>query len=110
MCGIEKIFPFLYRKYSLLLAKSRQRAQLTAATPHLLQHGGASADGMLRQSSSKPLLSDLCQMKREDWTTIAKRQYRKPAKYLRQIRQLSSSQITTATEAPRAIMALLTVL
>ena len=91
------------QRYRLLYKKAFAAAGLPASHPHRLRHGGASMDGMASASNS-----DLDIMQRGGWATLSSvARYRKPAKYLRRLRELSDQQRAAAIGAPARILSVL---
>jgi hypothetical protein len=96
-------------RYLQLVHLSRRLAHLAPANPHPLQHGGASADGLLTAGEQ---LSALEIASRGRWSSMKSiRRYRQPARYLRQLQRLSKSPLWMAkaveSKIPKLFQALL---
>ena len=88
-------------QYSRLFHEARCLAGLNPGKPHMLRHGGASMDALDETSELK-----LMDRGRWQHSSILKR-YRRPAAYLRRLRQLTSVQLTLAHSVPRLLPGLI---
>ena len=81
------------------LSAAAQEANLDAVVPHQLRHGGASMDALA-------LVSDAEMLARGPWSSPSSLvRYRRPAKYLRAVAQLSPEQTAAALTARTRILA-----
>ena len=86
-------------RFNELFRAARYAARVVYATPHQLRHGGASMDAL-------PLVSDAEMLARGPWSSPSSLvRYRRPAKYLRAVAQLSPEQTAAALTARTRILA-----
>ena len=89
--GVTSLLAMTPQKFGLIFKRAVTRAGVPACTLHQLRHGGASADG------AKGNMTDMQIRDRGRWATLGSvLNYRRPAPYLRQLRQLSAQQKLTA--------------
>ena len=100
--GKSFLFELTPKRYQQLFQSAWKAALLPPSHPHRLRHGGASHDGLLPRSQ----MSDLDIQMRGDWASAKSvLRYRKPAKYLRRLAELSEHQLQLARRAPSRISA-----
>jgi len=103
LAGPTMLIDIEAKRYKELFTTAWATAGVPTSHPHRLRHGGASMDGM----QGPAVMSDLDIQQRGDWRTQSSvARYRRPARYLRRLQQLSLEQRTRAAALPPVIVRL----